>query len=277
MSKKWTEEEKNLIYKLRKQNETYNSIAIKLGTNRGALSMLIGRMRKEDKYKDIISVHQWTEKNTTDLIELRSQGKNNKQIAETLGIKHDTIKKRASNLIRKGELIANGHRGFGGNGIKIENYEAYMFQTYNITVEDLLDKVRECISKENCPPPYANCAIQMYGSWTKALEAAGISGNPGGKMLKGRLTTVYLLYFTELDIYKVGITQQQVRSRFAGAPKYKLLDSLTTSLEEALYFEKELLKSVKDCARLPNHGWFYRNGRTECFYKQGVKSLEDLL
>jgi transcriptional regulator len=108
----------------------------------------------------------------------------------------------------------------------------------------------------------------------KEGKIQNIRGARGGNMSISSPTTLYLVKFN--DFYKVGVTQQKLKDRFSGAPEYSIIDTMSTSLEEAWELEKAI-KSVVE-SFIPGDTWFIRNGRTECFKtEKQLTALEDLL
>lgn len=94
---------------------------------------------------------------------------------------------------------------------------------------------------------------------------------------KDKLTTLYLLYFKEENMYKIGITQRTIALRFAGSPEYTIVDRLESSVDECLELESILLSSMFKFKYMPVNPWFDRNGKTECFkLPVTVGSLEEL-
>jgi hypothetical protein len=262
----WTEEKLNRIMELRSQGVPYKDIALEFQTNKGVISGVISRMAK--KGYNVLSINPWTEEEELEFINLRGQNKNNKEIALILGKSHDSVKKKASELLNAGIITGNSRRGWYKDRIKNP-------PRLNLPEEKLLDIVREYVSSEACPTSYRSNIRRVFGSWTKALEAAGIPGNIGGNFVSSRVTRVYLLRFE--GFYKVGVTQQQIKSRFSGAPSYEILDYLETDLDNAVYLEKELKKSIKSYQYVAEHPWFERNGKTECFKTdQPIRQLEDI-
>ncbi len=107
----------------------------------------------------------------------------------------------------------------------------------------------------------------------KEGKIQNIRGARGGNMSVTSPTTLYLIKFE--DFYKVGVTQQKLKDRFSGAPEYSVIDTMTTSLEEAWELEKAIKAVVKPF--IPEHSWFIRNGRTECFKtEKQLTALEEL-
>jgi len=108
------------------------------------------------------------------------------------------------------------------------------------------------------------------------IEKQAQGGQSSG-LDKEKSTILYLLYFEEEDMYKVGITQRTISLRFSGSPKYTIIDSLETNVEECLELEDSILGSMFKFKYVPSNPWFERNGKTECFkLPESISSLEEL-
>lgn len=248
------------ILELRNANVSYQEIAEELGTTKGNISSIISKMKRQGY--EIIKIKPWTEEEELKLLELRNQHKNNKEIAIILNKSHDSVKKKASEFLQLGIIEGTTRKGIGGGcGVRL-----------NLPKDELIEIVRKYVSSEACPTHLRSNIKRVFGSWTKALEAAGISGNVGGNFIRDKLTTLYFVDFG--DFQKIGITQQRIKSRLSGAPPYNILDYLETDLDNAIYFEKELKKVIQQY--IPEHHWFERNGKTECF-RTNCKTFEELL
>jgi predicted transcriptional regulator len=254
MSKKFTQIDIENIIRRKQDGESLRSIAKDYGTSGDSLSNVLNR-------RGITFKNPWTEDETQELISLRKEGVSYQQIADTLNKSYNSVKRKCSDLIKEGQVEYIGkNRG----GI-----------TYDYPKEELLNIVKQYVSCEACPSHYRSNIKRVFGSWTKALEAAGIPGNIGGNFCSDRVTRVYLLRFE--TFYKIGVTQQQVKSRFSGAPEYEVLDILETDLDNAVYLEKELKKAIKPFQYVVEHPWFERNGKTECFVPDiEIRRLEDV-
>lgn len=115
-------------------------------------------------------------------------------------------------------------------------------------------------SSSKVPP--ATIYRKYFGSWTKALEAAGIEQSCTQK--EDKVTILYLLEFTE-GFYKIGITQQSIKERFAGYPEYSIIMTLELPLKEAKVLEKQWLNNVKEFKYIPTNFPAQGRGFTECF------------
>jgi len=193
---------------------------------------------------------KWTEQTDQQLIELRLEKVPLTRCATILGVTYDAVKHRASKLIKDGKLSCTPL-----------NERRVAPKIY--TVQNLLDYVRQYVSNDACPNDIKHQVRKQFGSWGAALEAAGLTGNIGGKMDLDKPTTLYLLDFGEFK--KVGITQRELKQRFTGAPAYTVLDTVTTTLEQAVEFETAVLNTVKSRQFVPADLYFERRGKTECF------------
>lgn len=258
--RKYTEIEVQNILKRKLTGESLRIIAKDYGTSGTSLSGILNR-------RGISFINRWSEEEEIEFMNLRELGKNNKEISIILNKSHDSVKKKASEFLNMGLIDGKYRKDRYKTGPKIR---------LELPREELLSIVRRYVSSESCPTPYRSNIIRIFGSWTRALEEAGISGNIGGNFCKNRVTRIYLLKFE--GFYKIGITQQQIKSRFAGAPGYEILDYLETDLDNAVYLEKGLKRAVKPLQYIAEHPWFERNGKTECFKSDRIiTTLEDLL
>lgn len=120
--------------------------------------------------------------------------------------------------------------------------------------------------------PGATTYRKYFGSWTAALEAAGIT-QANSVMKPNKPTKVYLVGFG--DFYKVGITQQTVKQRLGGRyPPYKVVLELEfDNLASAKEVESSWLKVVKDYNYVPDNFPVEGRGFTECFKHPDPLSL----
>lgn len=118
-------------------------------------------------------------------------------------------------------------------------------------------------SKDN-DLPAATTYRRYFGSWSAALEAAGIQQN-NSVMKSDKATRVYLVEFD--GFYKVGITQQTVKQRLGGRyPEYKVIMELEfEDLSQAKEVEKSWLETVADYRYVPTNFPTEGRGFTECF------------
>ena len=198
---------------------------------------------------------KWTEEKLQQFIEMRNNKMTYADIAIAFECTLNSAKHIGSKLIKEGRLC---------RAKAIKKYSR----------EELLDVVKEYESQDSCPMEYRHYIRVEFGSWTKALFAAGMRSKVGGVMDSTRPTTLYLLDFGEF--YKVGITQRDLKYRFRGAPKYEIIDFYCSDLNHVAALEQEILSKVKRIR--PDHPWFSRQGKTECFSsKAKLESLCDLL
>lgn len=118
-------------------------------------------------------------------------------------------------------------------------------------------------SKDNGLPA-ATTYRRYFGSWTAALEAAGIE-QANSVMKTDKPTKVYLVEFD--GFYKVGITQQTVKQRLGGRyPNYSIVLELDfPNLREAKEVENSWLEAVKPYKFMPHNFPSEGRGFTECF------------
>lgn len=110
--------------------------------------------------------------------------------------------------------------------------------------------------------------VKLFGSWSKAKSELGFK-KIGAALDPEKPTTVYMLWFVEEDIFKVGITQRTIDMRFQGYPEYAIVDSRVLPLDDARALEKATLEKYKDTRGTPKDPVFRRGGKggfTECFY-----------
>jgi hypothetical protein len=121
----------------------------------------------------------------------------------------------------------------------------------------------------NSGVPPATTYRKYFGTWTAALEAAGVvAKEAGGGRNVQKEDKVTLLYLVEFeDFYKIGITQQTVDQRLGGRyPAYKILCTKEfNTLAEAKRVEARLLTEVKHKQYIPTNFPAEGRGFTECF------------
>lgn len=126
----------------------------------------------------------------------------------------------------------------------------------------------EYFNSKNSGVPPATAYRKFFGSWSNALNAAGVvtSSKPGSTYSQKVEVPckVYLLDFG--DFYKIGITQQTLSQRFGGRyPPYTVILTLEMSLAEAKALEKQWLNTVKPYQFIPDCFPAEGRGFTECF------------
>jgi hypothetical protein len=199
---------------------------------------------------------KWTEEEITTVINLHGIKTPLKQIAETIGCTYDQLCYIVRKLISEGKLVS------------------YRSNPSIYTKEQLIDFIQEYKSRDACPNPIRHAINKMFGSWSKGLEAASMTSNIGGLVDPSKPLMLYLLQFD--GFYKIGVTQRTLQQRFSGAPHYEVIDTYCSDLDEVLSLEKEILSKVERV--LPEHPWFKRNGKTECFKSdKKLNSLLDLI
>lgn len=236
------------IVERKQAGESLRSIAKEYGTSGASLSAILRR-------RGVTFINPWSEYDVKNLIDLHNQNLPYKEIAARLNKSYDSVKKQCSKLISEGML----KRNLTQPPIHDKDY--------------LISQIKLYVSSADAPSNIRYSVTKAFGSWTKGLEAAKIPGKIGGVFDHKKDTKLYLLNFGSFR--KVGITQQKLNQRFAGSPPYVVLDLLETDLDTAVYFEKEMIKIVSLYQFIPEHAWFERNGKTECFILE-VDTLEDI-
>lgn len=117
--------------------------------------------------------------------------------------------------------------------------------------------------------PYTKRAIQSQ------CEKRGINKRFGkisgaGTMRHDKPATLYLVDFGSYK--KVGVTQVSIQERFKQDGSFTILDTIVLSLEEALEFEREILKNMRPYRTVGT----IRRGFNECFIYDCFK-LEEIL
>lgn len=197
---------------------------------------------------------KWTPELESKLCELHRQGLSYMDISRELCCSFDSAKKIGSKYIKAGLLERRAKVG--------------------LPVEDVLSIVRKYRTRDNTPSTLVYQVLREFGTWEKALIAADLPLNLGGTMDLDKPTLLYLLKFG--GFYKVGLTQRSLKQRFYGSPPFLVLDTYESSLGEVVALEREILAKVTKF--IPEHPWFERNGKTECFISEKpLEGLEDLI
>lgn len=197
---------------------------------------------------------KWTPETETELCNLHKEGLSYAQIADKLGCSLDGAKKIGSKYIKAGLLDKRTQTP--------------------VPVEELFEALRRYKTRDAAPSPIVWKVVQHFGSWEKGLLAAQLPLNIGGVMDINKPTILYLLKFD--GFYKIGITQQTLKQRFAGAPPFLVIDTYISDLSEIVELEKQILSNVTQY--IPTNPWFERKGKTECFItEQELKEISDLL
>lgn len=293
---KWTIEEDNELIRQRVElGLAYKDIIMKNRTGKaviGRLSKLVteGRIPKIQE-----SFKRWTSEEECFLKELMHEQKTTKEIASIMNRSIESIRTRRKrfthNTVGKSwstedvskldsnksyrELAVELNKTERSVGAKLQKLRILQ-EPYsaNYSHEDLLDIVRKYKCKDilnYCRldnEPSAGVIERVFGNWSLALEAAGISPNLG-MFDQNKCTILYLVDFGKFK--KIGITQRSVYLRLLGFPCYDILDSITfNSPIDAFETEQEILSKVnKVLGDLPN-------GNTECFISNCTQ-LSDLI
>jgi hypothetical protein len=117
--------------------------------------------------------------------------------------------------------------------------------------------------------PYTRRAIKSQ------CEKRGINKRFGkisgiGTMYQDKPTTLYLVDFGRFK--KIGVTQVSLEERFKQDGKFTILDTIELSLDEALEFERIILKNMRPHRTVGT----VRRGFNECFIYD-CRTLEELL
>ena len=199
-----------------------------------------------------------TEDQKLSIINLKTQGFKYQEIADQLGLTSSAVSsyiaRNHRDLLKKNPLSEKDTEVI----IKLRDQGV----SYSLIAEQLGKSIDHI--KKKC------------SSLLKEGKIQDIRGARGGNMSASSPTTLYLVQFQ--GFYKVGVTQQKIKDRFNGAPEYKVVDTLTTTLQEAWELEKFIKDSVQHMRFEPEQTWFVRNGRTECFTtEKQLTALEELL
>jgi hypothetical protein len=211
-----------------------------------------------------MSRNLWTEEELELLRLFSEQGMTAREIAEEIG--------------RPLGSVNTKRRELGCKTTK-KNYKHLYVGTVGEVQDRLIEIMRnapvityEYFNRADSDLPAATTYRKYFGSWAKAMEAAGVTttnpelGYSDNKYCQkpNRSTTVYLIDFG--DFYKVGITQQTIKQRFSGNyPPYTVILSLEMSLAEAKELEGKWLKVVKPYQFIPSNFPTEGRGFTECF------------
>lgn len=151
---------------------------------------------------------KWTDEDNETIRVLSEAGFTAREIASEMECSEDTVKRKKSVL----NIRTKSNRGGRPEEYTKEQLITIM-QTAPVCTYDYFN------SKESGLPS-ATTYRKYFGSWTAALEAAGIS--PNTSVLKeDKPTTLYIVEFE--DFYKIGITQQTVPQRLGGRyPAYTI-------------------------------------------------------
>ena len=136
------------------------------------------------------------------------------------------------------------------------------------TDEQLLDAIREAprptYDALRYSYPSSRTISNRFGSWPKALDAAGIPRNTQGPQ-HDKPATFYVVDFG--DFQKFGITQRSIKERFIGYPACEVIftqefPTLIAAWEE----ENKWKEAVWEYRYTPTHyRFFHSGGSSECF------------
>ena len=128
-----------------------------------------------------------------------------------------------------------------------------------LSKNELIELIKIEPSSNKHPTYIYHNALRLFGSWAEAQKQAGVRSKMG--FMRPELpTTVYLVYFKDENLYKIGITQVGINKRFSGYPEYEIIDSLETNLDNALEIEKRVLSLVNKTEPIS-----FKRGKTETF------------
>lgn len=243
---RWTEKENQTIINNKLLGMTYVEIT-KLLPSRNYRSV---RAQGFKLLGGISPKKSWSEQEEQDLLILRDIGYKYNEISEVLGRTKNSVAVKVQNLINEGRAIS-------------------LHGSYS--KEELLQVVKDYKKVTLCPYDKLYHIKKEFGSWSQAACEAGVQVSGLDPRIN---TTLYLIKFPEF--YKVGITQQTVKSRFYGVKlEYKVIDYYDTTLCEARELEKAMLKHVSIFKYTPEE--LVGNGGSECFKTdQPLFQLEDI-
>lgn len=254
MYKIWTPEEDNELISLKQQGIARKDIALKLNRTKDSVDSRCKYLIKSG----YLESNLWKPEEIEKLLELRSTGVENTEIAEILGRSLSSTTMKIKRLIKEGTLQSRNTRS----------------QYINLKDEEILQKIKEYVSYKQAPADFPHIVQVRFGSWSNAQTLAGVNGRIGGVTDPNLTTKLYLLKFNKF--YKVGITQQTIKQRFAGAPSYEVLDCLETDLDNAYYLEKAVLKHVRPYQYIAEE-LEVKGGKTECFIPpHPINALEEI-
>lgn len=195
---------------------------------------------------------KWTDEDNETIRVLSEAGFTAREIAAEMECSEDTVKRKKSIL----NIRTKSSRGGRPKEYTKEQLVTIM-QSAPICTYDYFN------SKESGLPS-ATTYRKYFGSWTAALEAAGVSANTS--VLKdSKPTNLYVVEFE--DFCKLGITQQTVHQRLGGRyPSYTIRYTKEyATLHEAKQEETRLLELVKHHKHIPTNFPAEGRGFTECF------------
>lgn len=256
MAKRWTPEEKQILINNRNAGIPYSEIPLDRPIS--SMKTIAANLMKEGL---ITNPHEhyksWTEAEDLQLIQLRNENTPYKEIERILGRGPNSVRKRATILSNKGMLRLKDHPTSTFN--RKPEVAKRVWKD-----EELLDLVRKYRTQDNLnynreiDEPSSGPIIKRFGTWTAAVEAAGILRNLG-VFDPDKLTIVYLVKFEQY--YKLGLTQRTVAERLKGFPPYTIIKQIELNFDEAWKLERKLLRYIEPYKIVGN----LPNGNTECF------------
>jgi hypothetical protein len=197
---------------------------------------------------------KWTKEHDEIVISCVGLGWTAREIATEFGLSEDTIKKKRVSLGLSG--INPHNKSIPHNRLDLSREELI-----SILLKEEKRTFEQFSSSSNLPSP--SVYRRVFGSWGAALKAAGLPPNKSS-MLEDSKTIVYLVEFD--GFYKIGITQQLLKSRLASHPKYEVVMVLEfDNLKDAKAKEKEWLKAIAANKIVPDNFPSEGRGATECF------------
>lgn len=308
MAKRWTEEEKETLIKLRKEGLTAREIAEQVPD------------RSEDTIKNMLAKllpknRKWMPEEDNIIKELYLEGASYKEITSKLTSRTlDATKQRVALVIS--ELVKEGSceyrkkayawlPGYTDLIIKMrQEGKTYreMAEATNTTVGVIYTRIAALVQEgrlevKSVQKDWTEEEELLIADWRDQGKNTDFIATQLGRSYQSvahriskhikagaldphistdQATKVYLVHFIEEDFYKIGITSN-VWARFQGYPKYKIIEVLELeSHEEAKRIEAELLSMVQPFRYTPLI--FKSYGITECFQTgTHFQSFEDLI
>ncbi len=259
---KWTEEEDRILLELYSEGKSTKQIAKQLPgrtlasirTRIQATLLATGEATRKQT-KPI----QWSVDKVELLIKLREEGKTYKEIGEALGdISESTVANKMVELMKRGKVIPK--------------------QIQKDWTEEEEALVCELRSQNVSNGQIAERLGRTLGSVANHISLLIKQGrlDPYGNIDRNYPCKLYLIYFTEENFYKIGITQNTINTRFQGYPTYKIIEVLNfDTLEKAREVEARVKKMVEP---YQYHPLVFKYGATECFQvTTPINSIMDLV
>lgn len=244
---KWTEDEDQLIEKLLQEGITATKEIARRLPNRTntAVQARINHIISEGRANRRNRQHDWSVHKSELLIQMRNEGKSNQEIADALDVPIGLISKKVVDLIKTGKI------------------ESRLIQMDWSDDEDALlcDLRSQGVSTEQIAKQLGRSHGSVANHISRLIQAGAL--DPYHNVNRDFPCQLYLVYFVEEGFYKIGITQNNVNTRFNGYPTYKIIETLTfKDLEEAKKVENRLMEMVKPFQYTP---LVFKYGSTECF------------